>query len=352
MDVITTSIVANMVAYLAKPQIIEAIRGIANQLSKNHPVTLMETQIAKLTAADRRISMGLTKRDGAIAMALLVEKPESLAERKAENMSAGYEGAVIPMVTGVAHSSRADQPSRTQFERHVGTSVGHIRGSPGSVGCLVNIKSRSTNYLALTSAAHVLSMLNRAEEGDPILFPGHPDGPNVLGNKVGTLANFTYLNHYSDNENWADLTNHEDIAVVKLEDPDKWPAANLVPNPKEASRRKKISEIVKKSQTLDYVGKKVFKAGRTSALTQGLLEVAAIGQFGIRLPDGRMYMYRDLLAIKGDGDRPFSLPGDSGALVYTEDFKALGFVVGGSETFSFACGAEQCLESVNATLVP
>ena len=202
----------------------------------------------------------------------------------------------------------------------------------------------------LTSAAHVLSILNRAEPGDPILFPGHPDGPNVLGNKVGTLTDFTYLRHYTERDQWANLLNQEDIAVVRLDNPDEWPDTTLVPNPSNPSTRKKVSEFVTKPEMLDYVSKKVFKIGRTSGLTTGTFEVIGIEQYPIRLPDGRVYMYRDLLAIKGDENKRFSLPGDSGALVYTEDFKALGFVGGGSESYTFACRAEPCLSNMKATL--
>jgi hypothetical protein len=61
-------------------------------------------------------------------------------------------------------------------------------------------------------------------------------------------------------------------------------------------------------------------------------------------------MYREMLAIKGNNNKPFSLPGDSGALVYTEDYKALGFVVGGSDSHTFLCSAERSLASFDATL--
>ena len=257
----------------------------------------------------------------------------------------------MSIVTGLAHSAKVDEPSAGNFERNVGTSIGNIRGNPGSVGCVCKVKSKSKgDYLALTSAAHVLSMLNTAKKGDPIISPGYPDGDRILNNKIGMLADFTFLNHYSDEEKWASLLNHEDIALVRLDSPEDWPDATFVPIPDEPSKKREVREIVEGQQMLDYLGKTVFKVGRTSGLTGGTFEVVAIQQSPIRLPDGRTYIYRDLLAVKGNEDKPFSLPGDSGALVYTDDFKALGFVVGGSDSHTFVCNAVQCLKSMRASL--
>ena len=326
------------------------VKEIQKELSGNEPLQSTDND-PRLTALHRRISMGLTKRDDKFVMALIVEKPESLAERKAEIASVRYGEDVVSIVTGVAHSARVDEPSSANFERTIGTSIGNIRGSPGSVGCLVTVRSKSREYLGATSAAHVLSMLNKADRGDPIISPGHPDGPNILDNKIGTLADFTFLNHYSDDEKWANLINHADIAVVKLDEANDWPETTLVPIPAEPSRKKKIVEVVKKEELLTYIGEKAFKMGRSSGLTVGTFDVVSIKQSPIRLPDGRTYIYRDMIAVKGEGDKPFSLPGDSGALVYTHDFKALGFVVGGSDTYTFVCTAAECLKSIGAKLV-
>ena len=185
-DVITT-----LISVIASPTIQSLVKSamnmLADQLSSNAPLTSTEAQTPKLTGLDRRISMGLTKRDGKIAVALLVEKSESLAERKADDLAKRFGDAIFPMVTGLAHSSRVDQSSKDTFERQLGASIGHIRGTPGSVGCLVKVKTRagSKDYVSLTSAAHVLSMLNNANKHDVIICPGHPDGPKVLDSKVG-----------------------------------------------------------------------------------------------------------------------------------------------------------------------
>jgi hypothetical protein len=345
--------VSALIATIASPAIQgllkSAVGALTDKLSSNTP--LPEAETPRLTDLDRRMSMGLTKRDGTIALALLIEKPDSLAERKADELVKRFGKAIIPTVTGIAHSSRVDDPIPAEFEPRLGASLSHIRGAPGSIGCLVKTKSRGNDFLALTSASHVLSMLNNAEKGDKIICPGHPDGPRVLDNMIGTLWNFTYLNHHTEKEGWANLLNHEDIAVVKLVEPEQWPDANLVPNPSEPSKKKKVREVVERGRLLDYLGTKVFKIGRSTGLTRGTFEVAAIQQSPIRLPDGKVYMYRDLFAIKGESSKPFTMPGDSGALVYTEDFKALGFVVGGSESHTFVCSAEECLKSTKATLV-
>jgi hypothetical protein len=83
-----------------------AAKAVDNQVSSNAPLTKSETETPKLTAADRRICMGLTKRDNKLAIALLVEKDESSAERKAEHLATEAGNYVTHLVTGLAHSSK------------------------------------------------------------------------------------------------------------------------------------------------------------------------------------------------------------------------------------------------------
>jgi hypothetical protein len=243
-----------------------AVTVISDQLSVNHPMV----EPGKLTTIDRRISMGVTRKDGEIVLALLVEKPDSSAARKAEDLASRFGGVVIPVVTGVAHSSKVGGGLKKEVELRVGTSVGHYQGYPGSIGCVVTVQARGREELHLTSAAHVLSMLNTAKKHDPILVPGHPDGPKVLGNKVGDLANYTYLTHYAEGQDWANQINHEDIAAVKLDNPNDWEDGTLVPVPDAPHRRKRVGDVVNKEQILDYIGKLAFKIGRTTDLTTGV----------------------------------------------------------------------------------
>lgn len=53
-----------------------------------------------------------------------------------------------------------------------GVSIGHIRVSAGTFGCLV----RRGNDIFILSNNHVLADINRARPGDPILQPGPSDG--------------------------------------------------------------------------------------------------------------------------------------------------------------------------------
>jgi hypothetical protein len=172
----------------------DAAGAVVDEIANNLPLTKEETP--RLRSPDRRLSVGLTQRDGKIVVVVLVEKAGSLAEKKAEQVAVvlgeKHESEIHRLVTGVAHSSKPDDALPRDFEKDVGTSIGHIKGYPGTLGCLVSIKAKSTEYAAVTSAAHVLSMLNRADKGDPIIVPGYPDGENALENKIGTLANYTY----------------------------------------------------------------------------------------------------------------------------------------------------------------
>jgi hypothetical protein len=332
----------------------QAVNDLTVQLSSAAPLQVDKEEIRKLTALDRRISVGITTQGNHLAPVLLVERSDSTAAKKVEELSKLLGTSVTHRVTGVAYSSKVKGRSGADFDRpQIGCSIGHIRGYPGSVGCLAITERHHLNHFVLTSAAHVLSMMNQAQKGDSVIFPGHPDGPRVLANRVGPLDNFTFLNHYAaGEEDWANIFNHEDIASVKIETPADWPDGTFVPDPNEGPQ-KRIRSTITDDELFDYIGRNVFKYGRTTGLTRGTFDIGGIQQFPIRLPDGKMYMYRDMLAVRGDEGKVFSGPGDSGALIYTDDFRALGFVVGGSggvENFTFACSAERSLSSIKARL--
>src|SRR5271156_2117074 len=77
---------------------------IRDHVSSNLPLKATASEAPKLTDADRRISMGLTKRNGELVVALLVEKQESSAEQKADDLATRHGEAAMSIVTGVAHS--------------------------------------------------------------------------------------------------------------------------------------------------------------------------------------------------------------------------------------------------------
>jgi len=304
----------------------------------------------RLETPDRRISVGLSKRDGKYVLALLVEKEDGWARQRAQEMESSHPNRVIVEVTGKAYSSTPSSvPRGTSSELLPGFSIGHWRGYPGTLGGFVVVKAGSKTWAGIISASHVLSNNNAAAKGDRILYPGCPDGPRTLAQLIGTLADYTLLVHYQDEE--SDPVNTEDIAVVQPDNLASLPSANLVPNPKDPGRKIKLKGCVQAEQLFEYLGEPVYKTGRTTGLTCGILDVAKTRPPAIQLSNGRIYFYENVIAVKNQGQKAFSQPGDSGSIVYANDGMALGLIIGGSSEYTFASPLSSCLKAVNAELL-
>jgi hypothetical protein len=334
------------------PFVSTAVDLLANPLFQSSPLVGTGEE-AKLQAPDRRLSWGVSKKNDKYVVAILVEKDDSWALRKAEELRSAYQDAVLVSITGVAQSSRPGDTkpqARTVTKLAPGLSVGHIRGYPGSLGCLVKGRTKGTDWPGFVSASHVLAINNTAEKEDPILQPGHPDGPRSLDNKLGTLANYIFLVHYRKGEEEIAPTNTEDVALVRLEDDQNLPASNLVPNPDDPERRITIKGCIPAERLFEKIEEPVYKIGRTSGFTSGILEFTNIQPYPIRLPDRKSYLFKDVACVR-PAKGSFSLPGDSGSLVYSRDGMALGLIIGGSEEYTFISPFSSCLAAIGAELL-
>jgi len=339
-----------LLASILEPAVVAAVQAISEKL--NPPITETSSG-SKLQNLDRRLSLGLSKEENKLVAALLVEKEGSAAQETAKDLEKQHQGSVVVKVTGKAYSSKpSERIEQEPLDKLVpGASLGHYRGFPGSLGGFVTYKARTKRSLGLISASHVLAMNNTAKKGEAVLHPGSPDGPRVLDNKIGTLVNYTYLVHYQDEDEDTDPLNTEDIALIKPDDPERLPSANMVPNPNDPDTRIKLKGSIPAEQLFERVGEQVYKQGRTTGFTVGTLDVASVMNYSIQLPDGRLYVYKDLAVVKNVAGKRFSLPGDSGSIVYTTDGKAIGLVVGGSPEYTFISPISACLKAMKAELL-
>ncbi len=342
MDVFTTLVPG--ISSLAT-EILSTIRRVA-------PLLKVGEAGPQIQGPDRRLAMGIGWRGSKPTVALLVEDGDSWAHSRAMEIMDENNESVVVSVIGRAHSSRPESRRRSKPGKRVipGLSIGHYRGFPGTTGCIVRVRNKN-EFVGVLSAAHVLSMNNSADSGDPVLQPGSPDGPRVLSNRIGEIADYTYLSHYQESEDEEFPRNGADVGVVKLQPETGAAAANLVPNPRNPDRKMKIVEVEEAQTLFGRIGKKVYKRGRTTGFTTGVLEFTHIKRLPIRLPNGRVYLYDDAFCIKGENKKPFSQPGDSGSLVYTSDGVGLGLIVGGSDRYSFASPLSLCLEEIGAELL-
>ena len=335
--------------------VFRSLKDIYSQLIDEMPELVTKGHELLALPADKRISLGLSLKEGKPVFSLLLLKEDSWALRKAEEFENKFEGYVIKKVTGISHSSWPEEKKRQKKSRtnlKPGVSIGSIRAYAGTMGCFIKIERDSGDWYGVTSAAHVLALSKNTEQGDPILVPGYPDGPRVRKNQIGILHDYTLLVHHLDDDEESPIPlNSDDVAIVKLSPQPSSTPKNLVPNPKDPKEMSKISGILNANELFNYVGESVYKTGRTSGFTKGIIDTTNIVQYPITLPNRKNYLFTNVLAIEHEGSKAFSQPGDSGALVYNEDMKAIGFVIGGSNDFSIVIPCSECLLDHEAKLV-
>jgi hypothetical protein len=95
----------------------------------------------------------------------------------------------------------------------------------------------------------------------------------------------------------------------------------------------------------------VFKVGRTTGLTEGVISALEVDDLEVEYDDGDL-RFDDQLEIAPAGNEPFSLGGDSGSLIVDGDRKAVGLLFAGNdEDASYANPIQTVLDTLGVSLV-
>ncbi|HBB88816.1 MAG TPA: hypothetical protein DC047_14500 [Blastocatellia bacterium] len=208
----------------------------------------------------------------------------------------------------------------------LGTSISHVNGSAGSLGCIVSLPGEDAWFML--SASHVLAPSGVATSGDQIVEPAAAHGP---GAAIATLTDFESLQ------------------------------PNGVPNLFDAA----IARVIRKTDVrplLPVIGKvgstvmdpvlfeSVRKYGAGTGHTLGIVtDVAAETAFTF---DGEDYLFQDVVQITGCGDGDFSVGGDSGALVVDAlSSRPVGLIIGGAGSRTFVSPLRRVLDRFGAQIV-
>jgi hypothetical protein len=192
-----------------------------------------------------------------------------------------------------------------------GDSLSNRAGTGGTLTCVV--KDQDGQYLL--GSWHVLTN-TAGKDGDPVFMPSTALSPNAqaVADLVGTPHFF--LNGGSD---------AFDAAVAQIRagidiDPQLGPGT-------------RFGAVAQASTGLKVI-KRGAATGQTSGTIDGLAEDIVV-TYNNELAD-RAVLTRQMFIV-GDGG-PFSAEGDSGSMVYTEDFHPVGMLVGGSVTQANVAG--------------
>ena len=315
--------------------------------------------LTQLQQPDAQLSWGITRKNRKFSVIILVSEEGGPAHRIAKDIEQGYGGIVCSQVIGSAHGiPKGWDPQNDEFKAarplnmgiFPGASISHHVGFPGTVGCIVRSARLGENSLGLLTASHVLSLDNIADQDDRVFVPAVQDGRGLKSEQCGTLVDYTVLPDFRSLLNGrANQFCCVDVAMVKQGDRAPFPGQTIVPNPSDINQMMPLKGVIGGEQATRYINRPVFKLGRTTGFTVGLLNVVGLQRQPIWLNE-KQYHYMNILAVKARKGAPFSRAGDSGALVYTKDGWALGLVIGGTDELSFVTPLDACLETMQATL--
>lgn len=184
-----------------------------------------------------------------------------------------------------------------------GCSIGHVRATAGTLGCLVR---RGAERFILSNN-HVLAVGNFGVRGDIILQPGPLDGGRVPEDEIAELADHVPIDFSGPNR--------MDAAIAKPLSPD------LV--------TEEILELgVPRGVAAPALGEQVVKSGRTTGVTRGTVEVVE-ATIDVLYGLARVRFQGQCLVVATG----FSQGGDSGSVVLRDDgsLAAVGLLFAGSE---------------------
>jgi hypothetical protein len=194
------------------------------------------------------------------------------------------------------------------------------------VGSLGMVLERNGERLLLSNN-HVLAGQNRGQLGDRIAQPG---GLQLRESEVvARLERFVPLQPSPSGAHPTRgnvIWNRVDAAVARLSPGIDFEhgflAAHSVPRPHGYARPK--------------IGERVFKIGRTSGLRWGVITSIAARVGPIPYAIGECW-FSGSFVIEGEGGRPFSEGGDSGAIVVRRTGEVVGLIYAGNGVETYAC---------------
>lgn len=250
---------------------------------------------------------------------------------------------------------------RTQTVRPAqpGVSIGHFKVSAGTFGAVV--RDRDTGERLILSNNHVLANATdgsdgRAVVGDPIVQPGIYDGGTLQDNVIGHLVRFVPLLRETMapqcpmakmfetllNKIIGLLQPHYRIQVLRESE-----KTNVV----DCAVAKPVNDVIIRDEIFEFgqiagvkdakVGMAVKKSGRSTGVTHSLV-LATDVIVKVALGNREYGVFADQV-LAG----PMSMPGDSGALVLTEDNYAVGLLFAGSEQVTMFNRITNVLDALN-----
>lgn len=185
----------------------------------------------------------------------------------------------------------------------IGTSVGHVDVTAGTIGCFVRRRG-GRGGIEVLSNNHVLADENEAEVGDAVVQPGVYDGGSARRHRVGKVRRMVTLKRGTNLVDCATCLVDEGVAV----DP---------------TTLRGVGTLCGLGAAEDMIDAPVGKIGRTTGVTQGMVTAFELDGVTVRFELG-LLRFDDQYEIESTTLRQFSDGGDSGSLIYTDADKRAG----------------------------
>ena len=275
------------------------------------------------------------------------DKARAMAEREGTTADiVVVEHAQMPTLKEVEATPAHPEMRGPKEELHIGLSVGHADGRPGTLGAFVDCREGR----GLLSCSHVLARSGKAEPGDWIHHPGKPDVEELSGRtRVGRLTE-DFIEFSCRGMNRLDAA----IAVLKETVHDQ---GNVLPDgcgcPVAGQH---LTQVIDPAEL--PLGTRIGKIGRTTGYSEGTLTAVSLSLVRIQNSVTRCALpFTDIIEVTWDPERVYSAPGDSGAILFTLDpVRAVGIHFAGNKRkdgvgLSYACSLTAVLTHFHAGLV-
>jgi hypothetical protein len=301
---------------------IQSVRDLKKEVLTNHvlPLSLPEAGPRLAIAARSLERLETQPRTIAIGVAKATEKDFKLAVRIQNSAVAGAEflRRIEQLAAGEVDTrfigrivKRAPWHQERQRPLLIGSSIGHVRITAGTLGCFV--KAGTDAGPRILSNNHVLADENSGSPGDEIIQPGHFDGGSAPADVVGTLDTFVPLDMAG--------INRVDAALAKLAPGIAFDKTTLTG----------FGQVKGLADEIHDIGGAVAKVGRTTGVTHGRVTAFELDNVIVGYDIGNL-RFDGQIEVEGAGAHPFSRGGDSGSLVVDEGGLAVGLLFAGGET--------------------
>jgi hypothetical protein len=283
-----------------------------------------------------------------ISVVVLVDKKEPAGKlRKQDIVPMSHDNFVTDVqevgTIRLLGSSDGEEDRQKRLRPAVpGCSIGHYLSTAGTFGALV--RDQNSGRMLILSNNHVLANSSdgrdgRAHRGDPIYQPGPFDGGDET-DMLARLETFAPLRR-EESQPACSLSSRlskilnilpflrkqgYQIRLVKIEEKGNLLDAALARPLNEEEVEAEVMGLGQvRGMDLARLGETVYKSGRTTGVTAGLVKVLEASVWVQVSHNSRVLMHEQIITEN------MGKPGDSGSLVLNSENKAVGLLMAGSD---------------------